>query len=122
MEQEAALRALVETAYGAEVTALASIAHHTFEDRVICRVDLAGRPPAVLRAFTGSVREWLLDQAAALDPVEARGFPAPRVIRTAAGGPVAAHGPWSGLLLTFVEGAEADFEPATLEETGRAHV
>jgi len=114
VEQEAALRALVETAYGAEVTALASIAHHAFEDRVIRRVDLAGRPPAVLRAFTGSVRGWLLDQAAALDLVEARGFPAPRVIRTSAGEPVAAHGPWSGLLLTFVEGAEADFEPATL--------
>jgi Ser/Thr protein kinase RdoA (MazF antagonist) len=116
---EAPLRALVEAAYGVGVTRLASIAHHEFDDRAICRVDLAGRPPATLRALAGDEREWMLGQAAALDFVEARGFRAPRVIRTAAGEPVAVHGAWTGLLLTYVEGAEAGFAPAALEALAR---
>jgi len=112
------LTALVECCYGRSPAALESIAHYTFEDRVVCRVRFASGPPGLLRAFTGDVREWLLGQASVLEAVAARGFPAPRVIRTEAGEALAAHGAWTGLLLTFVEGVEADGAPSTLEALG----
>jgi Ser/Thr protein kinase RdoA (MazF antagonist) len=120
MSWEAPLRALVAAHYGAEPVDLRSIAHYAFDDRVICRVEFADRPPATLRALTGPVDEWLLRQAAALDHVRAHGFPALRVIRTTRGEPVAAHDGWSALLLTFVEGVEADFSPPALEALARS--
>jgi Ser/Thr protein kinase RdoA (MazF antagonist) len=118
VSSERPLAALVERSYLRPLVALESIAHYTFEDRVVCRVRFSTGPPGLLRAFTGDVHDWLLGQAMALDWLDAQGFPAPRVIRTAAGDLLASHEGWTGLMLTFVEGEEAGYAPPTLEAIG----
>jgi Ser/Thr protein kinase RdoA (MazF antagonist) len=118
MSWEGPLAALVECSYLRPLIALESIAHYTFEHRVICRVRFATGPPGLLRAFTGDVADWLTAQARMLDWLDAMGFPAPRVIRTAGGDLLASHDGWTGLMLTFVDGAEAGCAPATLAEIG----
>jgi len=110
--------ALVERCYLRPPVALETIQHYTFDDRVICRVRFATGPPGLLRAHTGDVTDWFLGQAKALDWLDGRGFPAPRVIRTAAGDLIASHDGWTGLMLTFVDGVEAEADPATLEAIG----
>jgi Ser/Thr protein kinase RdoA (MazF antagonist) len=114
----AALAALVERSYLRSLVALESIARSTFDDRVTCRVRFATGPPGLLRAFTGDVADWLTAQARTLDWLDALGFPAPRVIRTTDGDLIASHGGWTGLMLTFVDGVEADTGPATLAAIG----
>lgn len=119
MSWEAPLAALVERCYLRPLVALETVGHYTFEDRVICRVRFSTGPPGLLRAFTGDAADWLTAQARTLDWLDALGFPAPRVIRTCDGDLVAAHGGWTGLMLTFVEGSEADCAPRTLREIGQ---
>jgi Ser/Thr protein kinase RdoA (MazF antagonist) len=112
------LAALVERNYLRPLAALEPIAHYEFDDRVICRARFSTGPPGLLRAHTGDVGGWFLAQARALDWLDGQGFPAPRVIRTACGDLVARHEDWTGLMLTFVDGQEADSTPATLEALG----
>jgi Ser/Thr protein kinase RdoA (MazF antagonist) len=112
------LAALVERSYLRPLVALETIAHYEFDDRVVCRVRFSSGPPGLLRAHTGEVGDWFLAQARALDWLDARGFPAPRVIRTAGGDLLARHEEWTGLMLTFVDGREADSTADTLEALG----
>ncbi|HYW25836.1 MAG TPA: phosphotransferase [Terriglobales bacterium] len=112
------LTALVERCYLRPLVALESIAHYPFHDRVICRVRFSTGPPGLLRAHTGDVTDWFLAQARTLDWLDALGFPAPRVIRTAGGDLIASHDGWTGLMLTFVDGEEAGCAPAQLETIG----
>jgi Ser/Thr protein kinase RdoA (MazF antagonist) len=118
MSWQRPLATLVERCYLRPLVALESIAHYEFDHRVICRVRFSTGPPGLLRAHTGDVDDWFLAQAKALDWLDGQGFPAPRVIRTAGGDLLARHEDWTGLMLTFVDGQEADSTPATLEALG----
>lgn len=118
MTWEGPLAALVERCYPRRLAALESIAHYTFDDRVICRVRFSSGPPGLLRAHTGDVTDWFLAQARTLDWLDAQGFPAPRVIRTTGGESIASHDGWTGLLLTFVDGEAAGCAAPELEAIG----
>ncbi|HEX4216553.1 MAG TPA: phosphotransferase [Candidatus Dormibacteraeota bacterium] len=114
----AELRELVERSYRGDLTGIRSVAHHTFEDRVILRCEFRAMRPCLLQAFTGDVERWLLHQAEVLCHLRAVGFPAPRLVPTADGAPLARGKAWIGIMLTFVEGEQADHDLRTLERLG----
>jgi Ser/Thr protein kinase RdoA (MazF antagonist) len=68
-----------------------------------CRAD-APVPVHVSAFAAATMLDWLLTRASILDCLEARGYPAPRVIRTRAGDPVGTDGIWLTLATAFVEG------------------
>jgi Ser/Thr protein kinase RdoA (MazF antagonist) len=89
-----------------------------FEDRGIYHVDLGKAEAYVLRAFRYDAAAALLDQAAALAYLRRHGYPAPRVLPTKDGAVLATYQGWTALLLSFIQGAMADFSPATLALLG----
>lgn len=68
-----------------------------------CRED-APVPIQVRGSGAATMLDWLLTRASTLDGLEARGYPAPRVVRTRSGDPVGMDGIWLTLATTFVEG------------------
>ena len=68
-----------------------------------CRAD-APVPVHVSASPPGTMLDWLMTRASTLDWLEARGHPAPRVIRTRSGDAVGMDGIWLTLATTFVGG------------------
>jgi Ser/Thr protein kinase RdoA (MazF antagonist) len=68
-----------------------------------CRADAPG-PAHISGSAAMTMLDWLMSQARTLGCLEAKGYPAPRVIRTRAGDPVGMDGAWLTLATTFVEG------------------
>ena len=113
------LRAALAVAYGAPGARLRALPGGP--DKRQYRVDRPGRAPWLLRVAPPAARpgRWRAD-AAVLDFLEHRAYPALRAVRTAAGEPVLAHE--RGLLFatTFITGAALDGAPANLAPLGRA--
>ena len=68
-----------------------------------CRAD-APVPIHVSASPSETMLDWLMTRASTLDWLEARGYPAPRVIRTRSGDAVGMDGIWLTLATTFVDG------------------
>ena len=70
----------------------------------------AGLPGGCARAHprqrfpAETMLDWLMTRASTLDWLEARGYPAPRVIRTRSGDAIGMDGIWLTLATTFVDG------------------
>jgi Ser/Thr protein kinase RdoA (MazF antagonist) len=61
-------------------------------------------PVHVSASPPGTMLDWLMTRASTLDWLEARDYPAPRVIRTRSGDAVGMNGVWLTLATTFVGG------------------
>ena len=68
-----------------------------------CRAD-APVPIHVSASPAQPMLDWLMTRASTLDWLEARGYPAPRVIRTRSGDAIGMDGIWLTLATTFVDG------------------
>ena len=68
-----------------------------------CRADVP--VPIHVSASRGTMLDWLMTRASTLDWLEARGYPAPRIIRTRSGDAIGMDGIWLTLAITFVDGA-----------------
>ncbi len=68
-----------------------------------CRAD-APVPIHVSASPAQTMLDWLMTRASTLDWLEARGYPAPRVIRTRSGDATGMDGIWLTLATTFVDG------------------
>lgn len=68
-----------------------------------CRED-APVPVHLSGSAATTMLDWLVTRASTLDCLGARGYPAPRVIRTRSGDAVGMDGIWLTLATTFVEG------------------
>ena len=68
-----------------------------------CRAD-APVPIHVSASPAETMLDWLMTRASTLDWLEARGYPAPRVIRTRSGDAIGMDGIWLTLATTFVDG------------------
>lgn len=113
------LTRLVAHQYDAQAVTLQPIHQFVVEGRGIYRVERAGKPPWLLRAFRHAGADFvkqLVNSAAALCFLEQQGYPAPSLIRTTAGALVGRYQDWSALMVTFVEGVMAQ---STLENWGR---
>ena len=67
-----------------------------------CRADTA--VPIHVSASRETMLDWLMTRASTLDWLEARGYPAPRIIRTRSGDAIGMDGIWLTLATTFVDG------------------
>lgn len=107
METLARLAQLLEHNYGATNPTLTPIHLFTHADRGIYRVERAGQPPWLLRAYQQEPQQaaWLAERAIILRYLAAADYPAPRVIPTMEGALWAHHQGWSAMLLSYVEGA-----------------
>lgn len=87
MENLAHLTQLIEHSYAKTAPVLIPIHLFAHADRGIYRVDLAGEPPWLLRAYRQDPVQaaWLVERAATLVYVASADYPAPRVIPTADG-------------------------------------
>ncbi len=117
-QQQALLTALVQNQYRNAPVQLHQIAEHTFEDRGIYRVTFENGQSYVLRAFRYDVRDDLLGQVALLDYLEQQGYPAPRLLRTHSGAPIAIFENWMAVLVSYVDGILLDFSPPNLTQLG----
>ena len=68
-----------------------------------CRADAP--VPIHVSAPRETMLDWLITRASTLDWLEARGYPAPRIIRTRSGDAIGMDGIWLTLATTFVDGA-----------------
>ena len=68
-----------------------------------CRADVP--VPIHISAPRETMLDWLMTRASTLDWLEARGYPAPRIIRTRSGDAIGMDGIWLTLATTFVDGA-----------------
>ena len=68
-----------------------------------CRADVP--VPIHVSASRETMLDWLMTRASTLDWLEARGYPAPRIIRTRSGDAIGMDGIWLTLATTFVDGA-----------------
>ena len=68
-----------------------------------CRADAP--VPIHVSASRETMLDWLMTRASTLDWLEARGYPAPRIIRTRSGDAIGMDGIWLTLATTFVDGA-----------------
>ncbi|HEX9353489.1 MAG TPA: phosphotransferase [Streptosporangiaceae bacterium] len=84
-----------------------------------CRADVPV-PVHVGAAPPGTMLDWLMTRASTLDWLEARGYPAPRVIRTRSGDAVGMDGIWLTLATTFVDGPLIRSSLAQLRMLGAA--
>ncbi|GCE45645.1 Ser/Thr protein kinase RdoA (MazF antagonist) [Thermosporothrix hazakensis] len=97
---------------------LEPLADYVSEQRCIYRVVSKEGESYMLRALKGNVRKELQAEAAVLEYLDRRAFPAPHVLLTRANEPVSSHGGWHGLLLTWIKGSMADFSEQTLLRLG----
>ena len=68
-----------------------------------CRADVP--VPIHVSASRETMLDWLMTRASTLDWLEARGYPAPRIIRTRSGDAIGMDGFWLTLATTFIDGA-----------------
>ena len=68
-----------------------------------CRADAP--VPIHLSASRETMLDWLMTRASTLNWLEARGYPAPRIIRTRSGDAIGMDGIWLTMATTFVDGA-----------------
>ena len=68
-----------------------------------CRADAP--VPIHVSASRETMLDWLMTRASTLGWLEARGYPAPRIIRTRSGDAIGMDGIWLTLATTFVDGA-----------------
>ena len=118
LEQQAILTALVQDQYVGGSVRLRQIAEYTFEDRGIYRVDFSDGCSYVLRAFRYDVKEVLLSQASLLMYLEQQAYPASRILHTISNDTVALYKNWIALMISYVDGALADFSPEHLTLLG----
>ncbi len=114
VEQRELLTKLIEQCYDCLQAVLQPISPYLFEDHGIYRVDWEDGTSYVLRAFFSDVTVALTNQAALLDYLQQRAFPAPQVKRTSDGGLLASYSGWTALLVLFLEGEVSDFAPQSL--------
>lgn len=84
-----------------------------------CRVD-APVPIHVSAPQAETMLDWLMAWASTLDWLEAKGYPAPRVIRTRSGDAIGMDGIWLTVATTFVDGPLVRPTPAQLRMLGAA--
>ncbi len=118
LEQQEMLTKLVQDQYASEPVELQQIAEYTFEDRGIYHVQFRNGRSYVLRAFRYDIKETLQRQAALLTYLEYLVYPAPRLLHTAFGASVALYKNWMALMVSYVDGALADFSPEHLTLLG----
>ncbi len=98
-----------------EVTLLASRGR-----RRILRIDRPDAPPVVLRAYENpDGHQVSVAQAAMLDWLEQRGYPAPRLHPTIRGGETVDTGTWQWLVVDFIAGPQAGFTPGNFAALSR---
>jgi len=114
-EQQELLTRLVEETYDGSRAVLQHISPYLLEDRGIYRVDWEDGTSSVLRAFRADVTVELTGHAAVLEYLHQRGFAAPQVRRTCDGAFLSSYQGWTALLISFLEGEEADFALHTLD-------
>lgn len=118
MDQQTLLTMLVMDQYQCQNVKLQPIAQFVFEDRGIYRVDLGDGRFYVLRAFHCDLEAELSDQVATLHHLGQHGFVVPHVLRTKTGSTIATYENWMALMISFIEGAMADFSPQSLALLG----
>ena len=117
-EQQTLLTALVQDQYWSGPVQLHQIAEYTFEDRGIYRADFADGRSYVLRAFRYDVKNDLLGQADVFDYLAQQDYPAPRLLRTHSGFPIAIFENWMAVMVSYVEGTLLDFSTHDLTQLG----
>ena len=117
-QQQTKLAMMVQNQYHGMIVSMRQIAEHTFEERGIYHITFANGRSYVLRAFRYDVRDELLGQVALFDYLEQRDYPAPRLLRTRDGSPVATFENWMGFLVSYVEGTLLDFSAHGLIQLG----
>ncbi len=116
--QQEVLTKLVQDQYVLGPVRLQQIAEYTFEDRGIYRVICGNGSSYILRAFHYDVKETLQCQAALLTYLEQLVYPAPRILHTLSGASFALYENWMALMVSYVDGALADFSPEHLTLLG----
>lgn len=114
-EQRELLTRLVEERYLCRKAMLQPISPYMLENRGIYRIEWEDGTSSVLRAFLDDVTTELTGQAAVLAYLQQRGLVAPQVKYTRDGTLLAHYQGWTALVLSFLEGEIADFEPSSLE-------
>jgi len=117
-EQHVILTTLVQDQYRSDVVQLHQIAEYTFEDRGIYHVDFADGRSYVLRAFRYDVKNDLLGQTAVFDYLEQQSYPAPCLLRTHSGSPIAIFENWMAVMVSYLEGSLLDFSTHSLTQLG----
>ncbi|HEU5228144.1 MAG TPA: phosphotransferase [Ktedonobacteraceae bacterium] len=118
-DDSAFFASLIEERYEVQEIQLHSLSQYSFDWRGIYRVEHSGNQPWVLRACRqDGVESWLLKPAAILLFLEQQGYPAPRVVRTLSGDLVGAAKQWWTLMITYIEGAQANYALESLRMQG----
>ena len=132
MNQHPAFTSHLTDYYAVEIHALHTLVDSLSANRWLARLDQPQQPSLLVRAYrstqpvpdwlsgcgTDHTPSWLRDRARTLDLLQQWHYPAPRVIRTTSGAPIAAIDDWTIVVTTYIPGRVGNPTPELLYRLG----